>query len=157
MRMRSAPRDIRVGGDTVLGVAGAWPTWKDPRVKAVVAMSPHVSPFTYNRSLGALNVPIMYQGSQLDAGETPMLEGPNGAYAQTDRPKYFAKLRGGAHFVWTNTVCRDVTTIAQCLAKANPSLVDAYGIAFFDRYLKCESTPLLGGNGAGLSHYQFVP
>lgn len=44
-----------------------------------------------------------------------------------------------------------------CLALSNPSLIDAYGIAFLDTYLKGRLTPLLNGDGAGLLAWQHAP
>ena len=43
------PRRIGVaghslGGYTALGLAGAWPSWRDPRVRAVIALSPYSAP-----------------------------------------------------------------------------------------------------------------
>jgi len=49
-----------LGGYTVLGIAGAWPGWKDGRVKAVLALSPYASPYLSAKSLGGIAVPTMY-------------------------------------------------------------------------------------------------
>jgi len=146
-----------LGGYTVLGMAGAWAGWKDSRIRAVLAMSPYVEPFTLQKTLGALNIPAMYQGAQLDVGITPTLMGPDGAYAQTPVPKYFAELVGGTHYVWTNAGCGSATSVQACLTEPDPVMVDAYGIAFFDRYLKSQRSPLLGGNGFGLADWEHAP
>jgi len=55
-----------LGGYTVLGLAG-WPSWKDPRVKAVLALSPHCSPFVATGRLAQMNIPVMYQGRATSA------------------------------------------------------------------------------------------
>jgi predicted dienelactone hydrolase len=146
-----------LGGYTVLGLGGAWPTWKDPRVKAVLAFSPYIQPFTFHQTLPAMHVPVMYQGGQFDIGETPWITGSNGAYAQSNEPKYFAELRAASHFIWSNVACSRTTSVQACLALPNPSLIDAYAIAFLDRYLKGEASPLLAGNGAGLFAWQHAP
>ncbi len=145
-----------LGGYTALGMAGGWPTWKTPEVKAVLAMSPYVAPFIAQRTLAKLDVPVMYQGAQYDWGITPSLEGPQGAYALTAAPKYFVKLKGGLHFEWTNLVCIGQASAVECLkAKPNAYLIDLYGIDFLDRYLKNKPSPALAAGGRGLERYEF--
>src|SRR5262249_11127500 len=106
-----------------------------PRIHAVLAFSPYVMPFQVKNTLGNVRVPLMYQGGTLDAGITPFLKGPRGAYAAANPPAYFLVLRAAAHLAWTN--CGNQRTTESCLAHgANARLIDQYGIAFFDRYLK---------------------
>ena len=42
-----------LGGYTVLGVGGGWAHWKDPRVKAILALSPYAAPFINKETLVA--------------------------------------------------------------------------------------------------------
>ena len=99
----------------------------------------------------------MYQGAQGDFN-TPPLQGSSGAYAVSNPPKYFAELVGGSHLEWTNFECLGTGTIQGCLqSRANAALIDAYGIAFLDQYLKGVSQPILTGNGSGLATYQDQP
>ena len=63
-----------LGGYTALGLAGGWPSWKDPRFKAVLALSPYCSPFLARRRLGEIGIPVMYQGGTRDSGITPTLK-----------------------------------------------------------------------------------
>ena len=63
-----------LGGYTVLGLAGAWPSWKLPGVKAVLALSPYSQPFLLHGTLAALSAPVMYQGGTRDFGTTPALQ-----------------------------------------------------------------------------------
>jgi len=119
-----------LGGYTVLAMAGAWPSWKDRRVKAVLGLSPYCAPFILKGNLGHLDVPIMYQGGTLDIGISPYVRRPGGAYDLTSAPKYFLDLAGAGHFAWTN------------LDKSYQSIISDYGIAFFDRYLKGTTDPL---------------
>ena len=145
-----------LGGYTALGIAGAWPSWKGLAVKAVLALSPYTAPFLEHGSLGALDVPVMYQGAQFDWGITPLLEGPKGAYAQTPAPKYFLKLSGGSHFEWTNLVCLGQPDTVSCLKnRPNAYRIDRYGIEFLDRYLKDKSSPFLVRNAGGVETYLF--
>jgi predicted dienelactone hydrolase len=143
-----------LGGYTVIGLGGGWLRWKDGRIRAVLALSPYVQPFMVQRSLGSLQVAMMYQGAGLDVGVTPWLDG---AYALTGAPKYFVKLRGGGHFAWTNVACGKAQSVQACLERPEPKLIAAYGIAFFNRYLKTMPPALLAGNGPGLAIYRSSP
>ncbi|MGO8786756.1 MAG: alpha/beta hydrolase family protein [Terriglobia bacterium] len=121
-----------LGGYTVLAVAGAWPSWKDHRIKAVLALSPYCTPFIGKGDLDHLDVPVMYQGGTRDIGITPYVRRPGGAYDLTSSPKYFVEFAGAGHFAWTN------------LNKSYQPIINDYAVAFFDRYLKGarESGPL---------------
>jgi len=147
-----------LGGYTALGMVGGWPSWKDDRFKAALLMSPYSLPFSIQKTLNDVTVPLMYQGAELDVGITPFLEGAGGAYAQSNPPKYFVKLRGGNHFTWTNAVCANYPRIADCLqSKPEAQLIDEYGIAFFDAYLKGKPQPLLSVPNLELSAYLHQP
>ena len=113
-----------LGGYTVLGLAGGWASWKDPRIKAVLALSPYSNPFLAQRTLGNIGVPVMYQGGTNDIGITPSVQKNRGAYDQTPAPKYFVNLRAAGHFAWTDL-----------RATYHPT-IDLYSVAFFDKYLK---------------------
>ncbi len=119
-----------LGGYTVLGLAGAWPLWKDSRVKAVLAMSPYCTPYVQKGDLSHLGVPVMYQGGTLDFGVTPFVRRRQGAYDLTAPPKFYVEFRGASHFAWTN------------LSKPYQPLILEYALAFFERYLKGLDDPL---------------
>lgn len=115
-----------LGGYTALGLAGGWPSWKDPRVQAVLALSPFCSPYLEKGDLARMNVPVMYQGGTLDLGITPFVRRPLGAFEQSSDPKYYVEFKGAGHFAWTNL---------------NPRfqvVIEEYSVAFFDRYLKTQ-------------------
>ena len=112
-----------LGGYTALGLAGGWPSWKDSRIKAVLALSPHCSPFLDHGNL-RLGIPVMYQGGTRDLGETPLVRRANGAFDLSSSPKYYVELDGAGHFAWTD------------LNHSYQQTIDTYSIAFFDRYLK---------------------
>lgn len=112
-----------LGGYTVLGLAGGWSSWKDPRIKAVLALSPHCSPFLDHGNLN-FDIPIMYQGGTRDLGETPLVRRTNGAYDRSSAPKYYIELDGAGHFAWTD------------LNRTYQQTINTYSIAFFDLYLK---------------------
>ena len=136
-RYRSPPYDWNhlglvghsLGGYTVLGEGGGWPHWKDPRVKAILALSPYAAPFIYKHRLGGLAAPVMYQGGTRDIGITPLINKRNGAYPQSPAPKYYVEFDGAGHFAWT-----DLSPTYQ------PAIID-YSRAFLDRYLKGKPFP----------------
>jgi predicted dienelactone hydrolase len=113
-----------LGGYTVLGLAGAWPSWKMPGIKAVLALSPFCTPYLVKHTLGSIHVPVMYQGGTVDFGITPYVKKSGGAYDQTPSPAYYVDLDGAGHFAWTNLNPRFQSTIV------------SYSVAFFDRYVK---------------------
>jgi predicted dienelactone hydrolase len=121
-----------LGGYTALALAGGWPSWKDNRIKAVLALSPHCSPFVAKGDLPHLNVPVMYQGGTRDFGETPVVRRAGGAYELSSSPKYYVELDGAGHFAWTD------------LNKSYQETIDEYSVAFFDRYLKPSGSDALG-------------
>jgi predicted dienelactone hydrolase len=143
-----------LGGYTALGMAGAWPSWRDPRIRAVLALSPYVKPFEVHRTLQGVRVPLMYQGGTLDVGITPTLQGPNGAYRLANPPAYFVELNNAGHLAWVN--CGGAQTTEACHeAKPNIGLINEYGIAFFDAYLKRKAEPVLKQKNPALAAYDY--
>jgi len=120
-----------LGGYTVLGMAGAWASWKDTRFKAVLALSPYAQPFVAHRSLRGIAVPVMYQGGSWDFAITPMIAKSGGAYDLTPSPKYFVEFRRAGHFAWTD------------LNTSHQEEIARYAIAFFDTVLRGKDAPLL--------------
>ncbi len=117
-----------LGGYTVLGLAGAWPAWKIPGIKAVIALSPYTLPFTASQAaaLNNLQTPVMYQGGTKDFGITPFVKKPGGAYSKTASPACFVEFDQFNHFSWTN-FNRDAE-------KQNET--NYYCVAFLDKYVK---------------------
>src|SRR5580658_3710289 len=118
-----------LGGYTVLELGGAWPRMKDPRVKAVLALSPFSTPYIEQHMLGQMGVPVMYQGGTRDLGITPFIKKSGGAYDQTSAPKYFVEFDGAGHFAWTD------------LRATYHAAIVAYSLAFLDHYLKGKPFP----------------
>jgi predicted dienelactone hydrolase len=116
-----------LGGYTVLGLAGAWPSWRVPGVKAVLALSPYSQPFNIRHTIADVRVPVMFQGGTLDFGITPAISKGAGSYEQANPPKYLVEFRGAGHFAWTDRNKRYTASIA------------AYSVAFFERYVKGSS------------------
>lgn len=145
-----------LGGYAVIGMAGGWPSWKTPEIRAVLALSPYLLPFLVQGTLGKLQTPVMYQGASLDWGLTTSLEGAQGAYAKTAPPKFFVKLDGGTHLEWTNLSCDGLPDSIACVAaRRNVALIVRYATAFFDRYLKDKPDAALTAASRGLAAHRF--
>lgn len=128
-----------LGGYTIMGLAGGWASWKMPNVKAVLALSPFADPYIVHQTVGQIDVPIMYQGGTKDRGVTPSLKREGGgAYDQARAPKYFVDFDGAGHFDFSNR------------GGAYFDAINAYALAFFDRYLKNQLAPLLEEQKGGL-------
>jgi predicted dienelactone hydrolase len=152
-RFRAPPFDLQhvglvghsLGGYTVLELAGGWPHWKDPRVKAVIALSPYAAPFAVQHTLGQIDAPVMYLGGSRDIPITASLERREGAYEQTPAPKYLVVIDGAGHLAWVDN-----------RATAKHPLTIEYGLAFFDRYLKGKRFPRgLEEPGPGVADLRF--
>jgi predicted dienelactone hydrolase len=134
-----------LGGYTVLELAGGWPHWKDPRVKAVLALSPYAAPFAVKHTLSEIDAPVMYLGGSRDTPITASLERREGAYEQTPAPKYLVVIDGAGHLAWVDT---------RATAK-HPLTID-YSRAFFNRYLKGKRFPRsLEEPGPGVADLRF--
>jgi predicted dienelactone hydrolase len=113
-----------LGGYTVLGIAGAWPSWKDKRFKAVLVLSPFISPFLRGKSLKNIDVPVMYQGGTKDTQITPLIKRRGGGYDQTPVPKYFLEFTGAGHFSFTE------------LERGYHDIIRRTALDFMDKYVK---------------------
>ena len=133
-----------LGGYTVLGLAGAWPAWQMPGVKAVLALSPYATPYLAAKTLPKVQVPVMVQGGTRDHWITPYVTRQNGIYDMLPAPKYFVEFEGAGHFGWTD------------LEGAQHDLMNAYAMAFLDRYVRgMVEDPLLTEPLKGISNLRY--
>lgn len=142
-----------LGGYTVAGMIGGWESWRDRRIRAGVLLSPYLQPYLHRGRMGALGVPVMFQGAQGDVLVTPYVYAPgqSGAFTQAPAPKYYLELPGGTHFEWTNFLCAGIADPRQCVKeRAAAGLIATYTTAFFDAYLKDDPAPLARLRGDGL-------
>jgi predicted dienelactone hydrolase len=116
-----------LGGYTVLGLCGAWPGWKLPGVRAVLALSPYSQPFVLHKTLEGLSVPVMYQGGTWDYGATPQMNKSALSYEQSPAPKYYVEFKKAGHFAWTS--------IGRTSFRGD---IIAYSLAFMNHYVKGE-------------------
>lgn len=127
-----------LGGYTVLGLGGAWPSWRLPGVRAIVALTPYLLPFQYSEGLRHISVPIMYQTGTLDPIFTVPLE--HFGYAQTPAPKFLVEFTSASHMAWTDFGVSDRDEIIDC------------AIAFLDHYVRdAPEAPVLHAALPGVS------
>jgi len=111
-----------LGGYTVLGLGGAWPSWRLPGVRAIVALTPYSLPFVRSDGLRNLSVPTMYQVGTLDPVFTMPLE--HYGYEQTPAPKLMVEISWANHMAWTD------------LGISSRDAIIDYVVAFLDHYVK---------------------
>jgi dienelactone hydrolase len=142
-----------LGGYAVLGLAGLRASWREPRIRAVVGLSPYVLPYLCADAKGLAETPILLQGGTFDWGITPSLDG---FYARLPAPKYFLVLKGENHFGWTNLIALGKTT-TQAVQSGNARWMTGYTLAFLDQYLNGHdrSSVLERGNRA-LHSFEFA-
>ena len=148
-----------LGAYTVIGMAGGWPSWKSPELKAVIALSPFIEPFVARGTLSQLGVPVMYQTAWLE-WDKERLEVETEAYRLTSPPKYLVELKRVAQldFEWTNLLCLGQADVAACLKdQPNAATIDRYAIAFLDHYLKGKPEAQLDFDGSDLNRYLWLP
>jgi Predicted dienelactone hydrolase len=135
-----------LGGYTVLGLAGAWPSWVSaPKPRAVLAMSPYVTPFLSHSTLGDVDVPVMLQGGTVDFGITPSLTKAGGAYDALKSPKYLAVFTGARHLSWGNGGSAGI----------HSAIVET-AVAFLDHYVRGRpASHALTTVGAGVASLRF--
>lgn len=113
-----------LGGYTVLGMAGAWSSWKLPGVKAVIALAPYSNPFLYNKTLSNISVPTMYQSGTRDFWIDSFIKGTNGAYSKTPPPAVFVEFNAN-HYAWTDLSPN----------RKQKELISHYCAEFLDKYV----------------------
>ncbi|HLK10690.1 MAG TPA: hypothetical protein VKW76_04880, partial [Candidatus Binatia bacterium] len=134
-----------LGGYTALGVGGAWPSWRDGRIRAVLALSPYAQPFLAGGGLAGLKVPVMYQGGTRDIGITPGVRKNAGAFDRTGGPKYYVEFEGTGHLGWTD------------LVDGHHDLMVRYALAFFDHVLRDRPEATLEEKLPGVSDLRADP
>lgn len=140
-----------LGGYTALGMAGGWKSWKEPRLKAVVLLSPYAHPYGPNGDLPHVTVPVMMQDGTRDFGVTPFMPP---IYEKLAGPKVLLVLKGENHFGWTNLASLTTTT-RDATKSGNPELMVQYTIAFLDHFLlQRDQSKLLGAPNPRLDSYR---
>lgn len=124
-----------LGGYTVLGLARAWPGWRVPGIRAVVALSPWCAPFVASGTLGGIAVPVEYQGGTRDLALTPTVRRKGGCYEGTPSPTAFVEFSGAGHLAWIDLVRRRHQPVVQ------------YTLAWLDHYVRDAPVEPLSAKG----------
>ena len=111
-----------MGGYTCMGLAGAWPSWKHPDIRAVAALSPWNAPLVHHGGVRDIDINILYQGGTLDAVITPIIKD---SWDHSAPAKYFQEFHQVSHWGWTDGFLSE---------KKHDEMV-FYIDAFFDRSL----------------------
>jgi pimeloyl-ACP methyl ester carboxylesterase len=139
-----------LGGYTLLAMAGGWPSWKEPRLKALVLYSPYAQPFIAKG--GPIAIPVLLQGGTLDIGITPFLPP---VYRKLGGPKAFLVLKNESHFAWTNLISLGKTT-TECVSDGNAGLILTHTLAWLDHYLlESNRSDILRKRDPRLESYRF--
>lgn len=120
-----------MGGYTVTGIIGGWPSWEDKRVKSALLMSPFLMPYYSHDNIKNIKVPVMIQGGTFDFGITPHAEK---MYKKLSTSKYFPIFKNETHFSWINVICKGERT-DKAVEEGNAKLIVRYSIAFFKAHL----------------------
>jgi predicted dienelactone hydrolase len=137
---RVAAMGHSLGGYTALGLGGLRESWRDARVRAVVALSPYAAPYLLPGGMPPRNVPTLLQGGTLDFVISPRL--PQ-LYDLLSGPKYSLVLQSGNHFAWTNLGAFGRTTL-EAAADGNSRWIVEYSVAFLDEHVRGDPpAPLL--------------
>jgi dienelactone hydrolase len=115
-----------LGGYTVLGLGGAWPSWRVPGISAVVAMAPYCEPFILGSggNLGGMGIPVMYQGGSRDPLISGSITRTGGCLASTSAPAMYVEFTNASHLAWT------------VFGTAYQDLILRYTLGFVDKYVK---------------------
>ena len=121
-----------MGGYTVTGLVGGWPSWEDKRVKCALLMSPFVMPYYSHDNIEKIKVPVMIQGGTFDFGITPHAEK---MYKTLSTSKYFPIFQNETHFAWINVICKGKRT-DEAVEEGNAKWIVRYSLSFFQSYLQ---------------------
>ena len=141
-----------LGGHTVLGAVGGWPSWRDRRIRAALLLSPYILPYLDHGHPAGVEVPVMMQGATLDLGITPSLPA---LYEKLTSPKYLLVLKKQTHLAWLNMICRGRSTADAVREVPNARLIAEYSVAFFDHHLRGGGNGLLARPNPALASYRF--
>lgn len=119
-----------MGGYTILGLAGVWPSWEMDGIKAILALSPYAAPLLPHGDWNNLKLPVMYMSGTRDAGILPSLIRKGGVLEKTKSPYWFVEFKKTGHF-----------SFADFPAPSHDSMI-YYSLWFLDHTLKGSNAPL---------------
>jgi len=130
-----------LGGYTVLAACGFVESAEDDRISAALLLSGGVFMFR-PEEFGKPAVPVMFMYGERETGRLrARLINPKGidtrrAYSSCSPPKFMLEIRGANHFSFGQVVFSDsLIGSGARLGEQIASTIEAYGLAFFERYL----------------------
>jgi predicted dienelactone hydrolase len=90
-----------LGGYTVLGLAGAWPSWKMGEIAAVVALAPFAQLLLTDGAVENVSAPVLLQGGGRDRF-TPPPDNQDPIFAKLKAPACTVVYQEADHFAWTD-------------------------------------------------------
>jgi pimeloyl-ACP methyl ester carboxylesterase len=107
-----------LGGYTALALAGGWPGWRSGGIAAVVALAPFAQPLIQpGGALGAIAVPVLFQGGTADPLITEVLESRVFPATAAASPVCLVIYRDAGHLAWTDLEgAHHATTVAAAVA-----------------------------------------
>jgi len=142
-----------LGGYTVTGLIGGWPSWQENRIKAALLLSPYEGPYDEHNHVKDIKTPVMIQGGTADFTITPFL---GKFYRTLKAPKYFPVFKDESHFGWVYLPYHGKTTV-ETIKDGNAAGIVKYSSLFMKAYLlNCpDSKKELKTSAPELARYKF--
>lgn len=115
---------MSLGGYTVIGIAQKRWDWRPEGLKAIVGISAHCAPYSSQKLMGKLTLPVLFEQGARDAISTPYVEELGGCYDQAGSPKYMVEFANAGHAPWIRQKKKGAVDL------------DSYLLAFLDTYVK---------------------
>jgi predicted dienelactone hydrolase len=152
---------IGVMGLSLGGGVTAWTCKVDARCKAGLAMDGWYEPLPQDILAEPLRVPFMFMQSETQMWKMDNLARLDGLYRNVNAPAYHLKFAGVLHQDFSDYPL--LTPLSAPLmiergtldGKRTVAVIDAYMLAFFDRYLKNQPSSLLNGPSSDYPEVQF--
>lgn len=132
-----------LGSFTSLGIIGGIKELTDKRVKAALLFSAGAGlAYMYNeKDIRNINIPtmIMYgkREAEIKVSGGTVASKSKWIYDNLSYPRFLLEIRGVGHLDFGNSICEDYATIDEAIRKDKRiQVINAYSLAFFDRYLK---------------------
>lgn len=140
-----------VGAYIIAGMSGAWDSWKDPRIKSALLLSPFLSPYLKNKQIEKISIPLMYQAAEPNTTGALSDSAFNEVIKMGKMPKYIALFQGKGGMEWHRFLCIGQETVKKCTETVREvKLINTYAEAFFNATLRGQSESLDNLTGSGL-------
>ena len=124
------------GAWTSILVGGADPSYKDPRVKAVVSFSSPVHEGVFEPSeMANIHIPIMFMYGEKESKNRDMND--KKLYDKVNAPKFLLEIKGASHLTFSGGIRKEFSMISEYrLQDPKRATIVNYCVAFLDYYIK---------------------